>query len=105
MFTYASIDFVTCIVILFFGDIHKIYQSVILELMVFCHYLMEIALSNGYIKFVESDIYVNTMMFLLIAQIVGADHGINRILNSLFDLRSHLRKVRSFVNSHNSKIA
>lgn len=100
MLIYTILDLFSAIIIICFGDIHKIYHSVIFELMIFCHMLMEWALVNDYVVFIESDLYVNTIMFLVLCQILGADHGINRLINSLFDIRSHLRKIHHLVSSH-----
>lgn len=105
MLLYTSMDCFSAIAILYFGDIQKTYHAIIFEMMIFCHLLMELALVNNYVEFIESDLYVNTIMFLVLCQILGADHGINRILNSIFDFRNHLRKIRGLVNSHRHKSA
>jgi hypothetical protein len=81
MLTYTSIDFLAALAILFFGDIHKIYQSVLLTLMVFAHCLMEMALVNDYSFFIESNIYTDTITLLLLAQMMGVFYGIDRIFN------------------------
>jgi len=81
MLTYSSIDFLAALSILFFGDIHKIYQSVLLTLMVFSHFLMEIALVNDYSFFIESNVYTNTITLLLLSQMMGVFYGVTRIYN------------------------
>jgi len=79
MLTYSSIEFFTCLAVLFYGDIHKIYQSVILTLMLLLHFTMEYALEYDYIGFIESGVYVYAMSGLIIMQLLGASHGMDRI--------------------------
>lgn len=83
---YASIDFFACIAVLLFGDIHKIYQSFILAIMVFCHGLMEQALNFDFYYDVTSQFYEGTIVLLLIAQMMGVFYGIDNVPNPHFDI-------------------
>lgn len=81
--TYAMLDFMACVAILRWGDTHQVYQTVILALMVFCHYMMELALVMDYVWFIESDIYIQSITGLLLAQFIGGWHGIYRTYHPL----------------------
>lgn len=75
---YSTIDFFTCLFVLFFGDFHKIYQSSMIVLMLFLHYTMEAALSLDNVEFIESGIYTYAMTFLIIMQLIGAGCGMDK---------------------------
>lgn len=87
---YASIDFFTCVAVLLFGDIHKVYQSIILTVMVLLHGLMEFALQADFYYEVTTNLYINAITALLIAQMMGVFRGSDRIYNPI----SHFWKVR-----------
>ena len=78
MVTYSSIEFFTCLAVLYYGDSHKIYQSVILFMMLCLHFIMEVALDYDYSSFIESGLYTYTMSGLIIAQLIGAGRGMDR---------------------------
>jgi hypothetical protein len=75
MVTYASIEFFTSFGILLFGDIHKLYQSSVLALMLCLHLIMEAALVVDNVWFIESGIYTYGMSLLIIASLMGAGRG------------------------------
>jgi hypothetical protein len=77
MVIYSAIDFITCVTILVFGDILKVYQGTILLLMIFAHFLMEMALVHDNVYLIESDIYVYTVSVLIILQMIGARYGVD----------------------------
>lgn len=78
MVTYSSIEFFTCLAVIYYGDSHKVYQSILLFLMLCLHFIMEIALDYDYAPFIESGIYTYTMSGLIIAQLIGAGRGMDR---------------------------
>lgn len=92
MLTYATVDFICAISILYFGDIQKLYQSSLLAAMILAHTLMEIVLVNDYVSLIESNTYLNTITVLLILQMLGGMYGTDRIYyplhRSYFDRRS-----------------
>jgi len=79
MVTYSSIEFFTCLAVIHLGDFHKIYQSVMLFLMLSLHFSMEMALTIDYVWFIESGIYTYLMSGLIIAQLMGAGRGMDKI--------------------------
>jgi len=79
MVTYSAIEFFTCFAVLHFGDIHKLYQSVILFIMLSLHFTMEAALVFDYAVFIESGIYTYTMTGLIVAQLMGASRGTDKL--------------------------
>lgn len=83
---YATIDFFACVAVLLFGDIHKIYQSVILALMVLCHGMMEQALYFDFYYDATSNIYESMIAALLIAQMMGVFRGTDYLSNPRFDI-------------------
>ena len=98
MVTYSSIEFFTCLAILYYGDSHKIYQSIILFMMLCLHFVMEIALDYDYVPFIESGIYTYTMSGLIIAQLIGAGRGMDR---TSYWPDSDRRETRySFISNH-----
>ena len=95
MVIYSAIDFITCVTILVFGDILKVYQGTILLLMIFAHFMMEIALVNDNVFLIESDIYVYTVSLLIILQMIGARYGVDNN-NSLSWRNHHSYKINNF---------
>jgi hypothetical protein len=100
MVTYASIEFFTAFCVLVFGDIHKLYQSSVLALMLLLHFTMEAALVVDDVWFIESGIYTYGMSLLIIVQLMGAGRGTkelttlhqpwyNRLSIRLPDLQNH----------------
>lgn len=85
MVTYSSIEFFTCLSVLYLGDFHKIYQSVILFMMLCLHFVMELALDFDYAPFIESGIYVYSMSLLIVAQLVGAGRGMDKLYRPVSD--------------------
>lgn len=79
MVTYASIEFFTALAILYFGDVHKIFQSIILTLMLCNHYVMEFALTIDNVSYIESDIYSYIITLLIILQLIGAGRGMDKL--------------------------
>lgn len=79
MLTYSSIEFFTAMAVLFYGDIHKIYQSIILTAMVALHFTMETTLEYDYAEFIDSGAYVYIMSGLIIMQLLGAAHGMDKL--------------------------
>lgn len=75
---YSSIEFFTCLSILAIGDIHKLYQSLMLFLMSFFHFLMEAALIVDNEVFIESGIYSFAITLFIVMQLAGAGHGLDR---------------------------
>ena len=94
MVTYSSIEFFTALAVLYYGDIHKFYQTSILTLMLLAHFFMEYALVYDKIEIIESSIYINTISGLIIAQLIGAGRGLN-YSNSPYRPYHH-----SFKNNH-----
>lgn len=100
MVTYSSIEFFTCLGVLYFGDIHKLYQSIILFFMLSLHFVMEAALVYDLVSFIESGFYTYIMMGLIIAQLIGASRGTEQLITLyrsdnhwtpawLFNLQNH----------------
>lgn len=79
MVTYSAIEFFTCLAVLHFGDSHKIYQSIVLFLMLSLHFSMEVALVTDSVWFIESGIYTYLMSVLIITQLMGAGRGMDTI--------------------------
>lgn len=77
MVTYSSIEFFTGLAVLYYGDIHKLYQTSILTMMLMAHFFMEYSLVYDRIAFIESGIYIYTISGLIIAQLIGAGRGLN----------------------------
>lgn|SRR5512139_729042 len=77
MVTYSSIEFFTGLAILYYGDIHKLYQTSVLTLMLLAHFLMEYSLVYDKIAVIESGAYIYTISGLIIAQLIGAGRGLN----------------------------
>src|SRR5512146_3196290 len=42
--TYSTIEFCTALAVIYYGDIHKLYQSTMLALFLMAHFIMEMAL-------------------------------------------------------------
>lgn len=85
MVTYSSIEFFTCLAVIYLGDSHKIYQSIILFMMLCLHFVMELALVLDYAPFIESGIYVYSMSLLIVAQLVGAGRGMDKLYRPVSD--------------------
>lgn len=100
MDVYASVDFFACLAVIFFGDIHKIYQSVILATMVFAHEIMELALYFDFHYDVSTTIYESMIAALLMAQMMGVFCGTDRLSHPRFDIWKVCR-INSF-NRHQS---
>lgn len=83
MLTYTTVDFCAALVILHFGDIHKLYQTSMLALMILAHCVMEFALITDWVGFIESDIYIHTITALLILQMLWGIYGIDRLHNPI----------------------
>lgn len=79
MVTYSSIEFVTCILIIKFGDSNKLYQSIMLFLMLCLHFTMEAALVFDYGVFINSEIYVYAMSGLIVLQLIGDGRGMDKL--------------------------
>lgn len=79
MVVYSAIEFGTAWAILVFGDKHKIYQSTVLLAMLITHFCMEAALEYDNAWIIESGIYTYTITGLIIAQLMGAGYGVDRI--------------------------
>lgn len=79
MVTYSLIEFFTCLAVFHFGDVHKLYQSIMLALMLVLHFTMEAALVFDYVDFIESGIYTYVMSGLIIAQLIGAGRGMDTL--------------------------
>jgi len=79
MMTYASIEFFTALGVFVLGDIHKIYQSSILALMLMLHFFMETALVIDNVWFIESGIYTYGISLLIIVQLMGASRGTDKL--------------------------
>jgi len=95
MVTYSSMEFFTCLAVLYFGDVHKLYQSVILFLMTVLHFVMEAALVFDNVFFIESGIYTYTMSALIILQLWGAGRGLDKIHRSCHN-RGKVNRVALF---------
>ena len=93
---YATIDFFACLAVLLFGDIHRIYQSIILAIMVLCHGMMEQSLYFDFYYDATSTIYESVIAALLIAQMMGVFRGTDYLHN----LRFYIWKVRRFGSSN-----
>lgn len=90
MVIYSSLDFATCLAIMYFGDIHKLYQSALLFAMLALHFAMEAALVYDYVPFIESGIYTYTMTGLIIAQLMGASRGMDKLYwTDTYRLKAH----------------
>lgn len=83
---YSSIDFACGVAILLFGDIHKIYQSVFLSLMILCNALMEQALQIDFYYDISVGIYENLIAVFLIAQMMGVFRGTDYLHRPRFNL-------------------
>lgn len=83
MYTYATVDFCAALVILYFGDIQKLYQTSMLALMILAHCVMEFALITDWVGFIESDIYIHTITALLILQMLWGIYGLDRLHNPI----------------------
>lgn len=94
MVTYSSIEFFTGLAVLYYGDIHKFYQTSMLTLMLMSHFVMEYALVYDKIAYIESGIYIYIMSGLIIAQLIGAGRGLD---NSYSPYRPYPDRVE---NSH-----
>ena len=79
--TYSAIEFFTALGILYYGDIHTLYQTTALTLMVANHFAMEYALVYDKIAYIESGIYIHIISGLIIAQLIGAGRGLDNITN------------------------
>jgi hypothetical protein len=79
MAVYSSIEFFTCLAVIFWGDCHKLYQSSLLFMMLCLHFAMEAALTFDSVWFIESEIYTYAMSGLIIAQLIGASRGMDKI--------------------------
>lgn len=78
MVTYSTIEFCTAIGVIYFGDIHKLYQSSMLALFLCAHFMMEFALVYDFTAIIYSNIYINTISILILAQLIGAGRGLDR---------------------------
>lgn len=108
MLTYTTVDFFAALVVLHFGDIQKFYQTSLLALMILAHLIMEAALIQDWVGFIESGVYIHTITALLILQMLGGFYGTDRIFNPLrcsdfdiwatdnFGVSNH--KARNFIN-------
>ena len=92
--TYSTIDFAAGVAIILFGDIHRVYQSFFLALMILCHALMEQALQIDFYYNISVALYENLIAAFLIAQMMGAFRG----TNYLHSPRRDLWKVHRFGN-------
>ena len=79
MVVYSAIEFFTCLAVIFYGDFHKLYQSVLLFMMLCMHFIMESALTIDSVLFIESQIYTYAMSGLIIAQLMGVGRGMDKI--------------------------
>ena len=79
MVTYASIEFFTAFGVLIFGDIHKLYQSSVLAVMLSLHLVGQTSkiLDNYYLF--ESGIYTYGMSLLIIVSLMGAGRGTDKL--------------------------
>lgn len=100
MVVYSSIEFFTGLAVLYFGDIHKLYQTSMLTLFLIVHFTMECALVYDKVEYIESGIYIYLISGLIIAQLIGAGRGLNKIsplswsdyhrrTTGLFNLQNH----------------
>lgn len=89
---YSSVDFAAGVAILLFGDIHKIYQSVFLSLMILCHAIMEQLIQIDFYYNISVGIYENLIALFLLAQMMGVFRGID----SLHSPRFNLWEIHSF---------
>jgi len=100
MVVYSSIEFFTGLAVLYYGDIHKLFQTSVLTLLMAVHFTMEYALVYDKIAFIESNAYVYIISGLIIAQLIGAGRGLdnsysphrpnpNRFKNRHFGLFNH----------------
>jgi len=83
MLTYASIDFSCALAIIYLGDIQKLYQTSMLAMMVLAHSFMELSLINDSVWIIESNLYINVIMVLLVMQMLGGIYGRDRISKTL----------------------
>lgn len=83
---YASVDFFACVAVLLWGDIHKVYQSVILAIMVLCHGIMEQVLYFDFYYDISITIYGSVIAALLIAQMMGVFRGTDYLHSPRFDI-------------------
>lgn len=104
MVIYSSIDFVTCLAIMYLGDIHKLYQSSLLFAMLALHFAMEAALVYDYVPFIESGIYTYTMTGLIIAQLMGASRGTDKLYwPDSYRLKAHRFSLLNHQQNYTSK--
>jgi hypothetical protein len=79
MVVYSSIEFFTALGILYYGDIHKLFQTVILALMLLTHYTMEYALAFDKVEFIDSGAYTYIISALIVSQLIGAGRGLDKL--------------------------
>src|SRR5574343_857575 len=66
MVTYSSIEFCTGMAVIYFGDIHKLYQSIMLSLFLMAHFIMEFALVYDISSIITSNAYTYTISLLIL---------------------------------------
>jgi hypothetical protein len=96
----SSISFATGVAIMLFGDIHKIYQTVIIALTILCLSVMEIVLQSDFYYDISVGIYENLIAAFLIAQMMGVFRGTNYLHSPRFNLWEIYRTSR--FNHHQS---
>jgi len=82
MLIYSEIEFFTAIFVLKYGDIQKIYQSIMLAFMLTLHFTGQLFIVMDDYYIFESGIYTYTMSMLIIFQLLGAGCGTDK-LNTL----------------------
>lgn len=79
MLIYSMIEFITALGVLYYGDIHKLYQTTILTMFLMTHFSMEFALIIDNVEFIESNIYTNVISSLIVLQLIGAGRGLDKL--------------------------
>jgi len=82
MMVYSDIELVTALLVLKYGDIQKIYQSILLALMLALHFTGQLFIVIDDYYLFESGIYTYVMSLLIIFQLLGAGCGTDK-LNTL----------------------
>jgi len=82
MLVYSEIEFFTAVFVLKYGDSQKIYQSIILTLMLMLHFTGQLFIIADDYTFFENGTYTYVMSMLIIFQLLGAGCGTDK-LNTL----------------------